>query len=167
MKAMVGVVVTILVIFSVVLFWPSSSLNDSSPTTTNEKKTSNEAEIVSDKEDSKPKAIELNTPADDLRLAQMEAEYKILERARRDLKQQLARLRYEMWGLKFPVEQAKEINEIMLNAHKQIKNPDLLGAFSDVQGIKDQIDKITFADKALQDVKTMIEAKTQSKDTSE
>ena len=62
-----------------------------------------------------------------------------------------------MWGLKFPVEEAKEMNEIMLNAHKLIKNPDLLGAFSDIESIKAELDKVIFAEKALEDVKAMIE----------
>ena len=87
----------------------------------------------------------------------MAAEYKLLEKARSDLKQQLSRLKHEMWGLKFPVEEAREMNEIMLNGHKLIKNPDMLGAFSSVEGIRDELNKVIFANKALEDVKSMVE----------
>ena len=159
---MVGLVVAILIIFSVVLFWPSSPMNDINTPKIGETTISNEMGIISDKENNDTKVIELNTPADDFKSAQMAAEYKVLEKARRDLKQQLARLKHEVWGLKFPSNQAKEMNEIMLNALKLTKNPDLLGAFSDVQGIKDEIDKITFANKALEEVKTMIKATQQN-----
>ena len=47
----------------------------------------------------------------------------------------------------------------MLTAHKLIKNPYMLGAFSDVAGIRDELDKVVFANKALEDVKSIIEQK--------
>lgn len=167
MKTMVGLVVSILIIFSVVLFWPSSSIKDINTPVMKEISISNETAIISDDEDTGHTVIKLNTPADDLKSEQMAAEYKVLEKARSKLKQQLARLKHELWGLKFPSDQAKEMNEIMLNAHKLLKNPNLLGAFSDVQGIKDELDKINFANKALEDVKTMIEINKQNMGTSE
>ena len=73
------------------------------------------------------------------------------------MKQRLARLKHNMWGLKFEKNTAKEMSEILLNAHKLIKNPDMLGAFSGVESIKDEIMKIKFADKSLDQVSKIID----------
>lgn len=62
-----------------------------------------------------------------------------------------------MWGLKFAPETAKKMSEIMLNSHKLIKNPDMLGAFSSVKGIQDEIAKIKFAESSIEQVSELIE----------
>ena len=158
MKAMVGLVIAILVIFTVTLFWPVHPINDSSTSSVQEEKIVNSVSVEVLKNPTEDRTMpKLNIPADEIKSEQMAAEYKLLEKARSDLKKQLSRLKHEMWGLKFPVEEAKEMNEIMLNAHKLIKNPDLLGAFSDIESIKAELDKVIFAEKALEDVKAMIE----------
>ena len=89
----------------------------------------------------------------------MLAEYKVLEKERRALKQRLARLKHYMWGLKFEKDKAKHMNEVLLNAHKLIKNPDMLGAFSDVKNIRDEIIKIKFINKSLDQVTKTIKQK--------
>ena len=64
-----------------------------------------------------------------------------------------------MWGLKFEKDKAKHMNEVLLNAHKLIKNPDMLGAFSDVKNIRDEIIKIKFINKSLDQVTKTIKQK--------
>ena len=157
MKAMVGLVIAILIIFTVTLFWPTTSTNNTTISSSEKTTLGSEPQKSLEEESDQSRPIQLNTPADDAKSEQMAAEYKLLEKARTDLKRQLARIKNEMWGLKFPPDEAKEINEIMLNAHKLIKNPYMLGAFSDVEGIKDELDKVVFANKALEDIKSMIE----------
>ena len=53
---------------------------------------------------------------------------------------------------------AKEFDEIMLNAYRLMKNPDQLSAFSSVKGIKDEIDRVRFADESLDEVNASIAA---------
>jgi hypothetical protein len=49
------------------------------------------------------------------------------------------------------------MSEIMLNSHKLIKNPDMLGAFSSVKGIQDEIAKVKFAQSSIEQVSVTIE----------
>ncbi len=158
MKAMVGVIIAILIIISVKLFWPSNH-SDSSELSYEE-----DINIKENKIDGPTNAItaesessqELNTPSDDEKIRLMTAEYGVLEQERKNLKRHIARLKHEMWGLKFVPEKAKKISMIVLGASKILKNPDMLGAFSSVEGIKDEIAKVKFAEKSLQQVDEMI-----------
>ena len=161
---MVGLVIAILIIFSLNLFWPSSqpdvsnmSLNEN----INEQDVISEASTGQDESSSR----DLNTPSDDEKIKFMTAEYEILDKARKKLKRRLARLKHDMWGLKFVPEKSKQMNEILLNAHKLIKNPDMLGAFSNVKGIQDEIAKVNFAEKSLEQVNAMIEENKKSKES--
>ena len=94
--------------------------------------------ILRKKESSSKEEGKATEKSDDQRNEIMLAEYKVLEKERRALKQRLARLKHYMWGLKFEKDKAKHMNEVLLNAHKLIKNPDMLGAFSDVKNIRDE-----------------------------
>ena len=153
---MVGLVIAILIIFSLTLFWPSSQ-PDVSNVSLN--KNINEQDIISEASTGQDKSssLDLNAPSDDEKIKLMTAEYEILNKARKKLKSRLARLKHDMWGLKFVPEKVKQINKILLNAHKLFKNPDMLGAFSNVEGIRDEIAKVNFAEKSLDQVNAMIE----------
>jgi hypothetical protein len=161
MKAMVGIVIAILVIFTINLFWPFNS-SDIRNRSLNEgvKTESVNSELTEVENVDLP--LELNTPSDDEKVKLMTAEFEILEQERTKLKRRLSRLKHEMWGMKFTPDKAKNINEIMMAAHKLIKNPDMLGAFSGVEGIKDEISKIQFANKSIDQVSAMIEEHTSS-----
>jgi hypothetical protein len=156
MKAMVGLVIAILIIFMMNLFWPSLQ-TDVSTTSSNEdiEEQANNSKDVTIENGGSP--VKLNAPSDDEKISLMTAEYEILERERKNLKRRLSRLKHDMWGLKFDPEKAKEMSGIMMNAHKLIKNVDMLGAFSNVKGIQDEIAKIRFAEKSVEQVREMIE----------
>ena len=96
---------------------------------------------------------------DDERYKILTSEYEVLEKERRILTQRLARLKHYMWGLKFEQNKAREMREILLNAHKLIKNPDMLGAFSGIKSIRDEIVKLKFANKSLDRVIQIIQQK--------
>lgn len=156
MKAMVGLVIAILVIFTINLFWPFNSTDISNG--------SLEEDLEAESVNSELAEVEnidlpvtLNAPSDDEKVKLMTAEFEVLEQERKKLKRRLSRLKHEMWGLKFTPEKAKKMNELMMTAHKLIKNPDMLGAFSSVEGIQDEIAKIQFANKSIDQVNTMIE----------
>lgn len=161
MKTMVGLVIAILLIFTMNLFWPSnqSDDNDLSSKQDNVEQKSSSIDAVNK---TTILTSDLNVPSDDEKIRLMTAEYEILEKERKKLKRRLARIKHEMWGLKFPPEKAKNMSEIMLNSHKLIKNPDMLGAFSSVKGIQDEIAKIKFAQDAIEQVSAMIVANKKS-----
>ncbi|MDP7197164.1 MAG: hypothetical protein QF864_13370, partial [SAR202 cluster bacterium] len=56
---------------------------------------------------------------------------------------------------------AKEMSEILLNAHRLIKNPNMLGAFSDTESIRDETMKVKFANKSLDRITEIILQKKQ------
>jgi Pyruvate/2-oxoacid:ferredoxin oxidoreductase gamma subunit len=159
MKTMVGLIIAILIIFGLNLFWPSSdpdvSLNDN----TIQKAETTEVALDSDGQSVTP---ELNTPSDDEKTELMKKAYSELEQERKNLKRNIARLKHEMWGLRFPPDKAKQISETVLSAARLIKNPPMLGAFSSVQQIQDEINKVTFAQNSLEQVNVMIQEKKKS-----
>ena len=155
MKAMVMFVILLLVIFGINLFWPDSR-QTTTPALVNEVAT----ETVSSREKSQQaeQADELVATGSfyNDKLEKMHAEYDKLKQARARLKRRLARLKHEVWGLKFPKQDAKQISDIMLGATQLIKNPAMLGAFSDSETIKDETAKVEFANNSLDEVSAMI-----------
>ena len=158
MKAMVGLIFAILIIFGFRLFWPSSEpeINDAAQNEVlNDKKYEQVQTVINASESS---TSELGMPSDDEKTKLMTMEYEVLEQARKKLKRHVAQLKHEMWGLKFAPEIAKEISTTVLSASKLLKNPHMLGAFSNVAGIKDEIAKVNFAEKSLEKVDEIIKA---------
>ena len=158
MKAMVGLVIAILVLFIINLFWPADMIgvNEAQVTQKGAEQTTTTNEVID-------LPVELNQPNDDEKVKLMTAAYEVLEDGRKKLKRRLSRLKHEMWGLKFEADQAKKMSNIMLEAHKLIRNPEMRGAFLSVKGIEDETAKIKFADKSLDEIVLMIE---QNKNTS-
>ena len=156
MKATVGLVIAILIIFSLKLFWPSNQ-TDVSNMTLNESTMEQDTILEDSRVTDDSSTLLLNTPSDDEKVKLMTAEYEILDKERKILKRRLSRLKHDMWGLKFVQEDAKKMSEIMLNAHKLIRNPYMLGAFSNVEGIQNEIAKIKFAEKSIDQVRVMID----------
>jgi len=150
MRYALGLVMVALLLFFFILFWPTNENNISRSKEKNFSSEMSEDEILI----SEP--INKN---DEDRYEAMKSEYKIIEKERRSLKQRLARLKHNMWGLKFEKNTAKEMSEILLNAHKLIKNPGMLGSFSDIENIRDEIMKLRFANKALDQVSDIINQK--------
>ena len=140
MKRVLGLVFIVLICFCFILFWPANEVD----TVNSISSTSN-----------------LIANNDDERNEIMTSEYKVLEKERGVLKQRLARLKHHMWGLKFEKNKAKEMSEILLNAHRLIKNPNMLGAFFDVESIRDETMKLKFANKSLDRVTEIILQKKQ------
>ena len=145
-----GLVLVTLAFFGFNLFWPTSE--EMTPI----KETLNEAYVGGDPSQSISSAKD---QSGDERHELMKIEYEVLEKQRRMLKQRLARLKHSMWGLEFEKAKAKDISEILINAHKFIKNPDMLGAFSDISEIRDEALKIKFANKSLDQISELIKQK--------
>ncbi len=150
MKYLLGLVITVLIVTCFILFWPTGDINNDNVGIQNSSSETIQSQIAN---------LDPTEKSDDQRNEIMLAEYKVLEKERRALKQRLARLKHYMWGLKFEKDKAKHMNEVLLNAHKLIKNPDMLGAFSDVKNIRDEIIKIKFINKSLDQVTKTIKQK--------
>jgi hypothetical protein len=160
MKAMVGLIIAILVIVSLRLFWPSTPYGESKASLSEDviKEESQQAEGLDVTLDEKGSPTqELNT-LDDERTKLMTAEYDILQEERKILKRHVARLKHEMWGLKFAKEKSKQMSAAVMGASNLLRNPDMLGAFANVDAIKDEIAKVKFSQNSLQEVSEFIEA---------
>ena len=166
MKTMVGLVVAILIIFIGNLFWPSNQASD--------RKLSSKQDSIEQGESEEDAAnrnvilsADLNAPSDDEKIKLMTTEYEVLEKERKNLKRRLSRIKHDMWGQKFEPETAKKMSDIMLKSHKLIKNPDMLGAFSSVKGIQDEIAKIKFSQSSIEQVSELIEENKKSSEATD
>lgn len=82
----------------------------------------------------------------------MEAEFKKLEKARRNLESRLNRLKAVFWGEELPREQAEAINREMKNGYMLLKNKKLMGAYANAAQISHELSRIEFVDNYLREV---------------
>lgn len=153
---MAGVIIVVLLLSLMNLFWPSDKSDKKDITV--ESKSVNTTNVSDDSlSNTATLPNGLNKPSSDAKVKLMTAAYETLESGRKDLKRRLSRLKHELWDLKFEPEKAKMISDTLLEAHKLIKNPEMLGAFVGVREIEDEIAKIQFADKSLNQIDELIE----------
>ena len=95
----------------------------------------------------------------DQKLLQMETRYAALTDARKKMKLRLGRLSSRLRRVEFAPDQAKVISEQMLRANYLLKNPRLLGAFSSVDDIQQEIDQLSDVNRKLDDIKQMLDEK--------
>ena len=88
---------------------------------------------------------EEDTDAEEVRYAAILAEYKKLEKARRNLDRRLARIKAVMWNVELPAEQAEEIVRKIRKGYERLKTKKLLGAFSGLQSISDELVRVEYA----------------------
>jgi hypothetical protein len=99
-----------------------------------------------------------DTVAEEERYAAILAEYKKLEKARRNLDRRLARIKAVMWNVELPAEQAKEIVSKIRKGYGLLKTKKLLGAFSGLQSISDELARVEYAHENLEGVVEEIKA---------
>ena len=88
----------------------------------------------------------------------MRAEYEKLEQARDGVRKQLARLKSRLWKLRVPPDRARAIQEQLAQGHALLKNPPLLGAFSSVDEIARETEKVNGVSARLEALETDVEA---------
>ena len=93
-----------------------------------------------------------DTVAEEERYAAILAEYKKLEKARRNLDRRLARIKAVMWNVKLPAAQAEEIVSKIRKGYELLKTKKLLGAFSGLQSISDELARVEYAYQNLEGV---------------
>ena len=97
-------------------------------------------------------AADENELAEEERYAAILAEYKKLEKARRNLDRRLARIKGVMWNVKLPAEQAEEIVSKVRKGYALLKSKKLLGAFSGLESISDELARVEYAYQNLEGV---------------
>ncbi|MFQ5661357.1 MAG: hypothetical protein ACE5GZ_13115 [Gammaproteobacteria bacterium] len=85
--------------------------------------------------------MERESPVDEeaLRLEKMKTAYQTLEDSRKRLRRQLGKIKARSWNLELPDGQAAAITKELTRAYALLKNPPLLGAFRDTEGINKAI----------------------------
>lgn len=87
----------------------------------------------------------------------MRAEYEKLEQARDGVRKQLATLKSRLWKLRVPPDRVKAIQEQLAQGHALLKNPPLLGAFSSVDEIAGEMEKVDGISARLEALETDVE----------
>ena len=160
---MVGLIIFILLISILTLFWPSN-ITDPGPVSNNTFQNGVATGTNQHPEQEISMLKDTDSVEIDDRTERMTAAYEVLENKRKYLKKRLSRLKHDMWGLKFKPEVAKQINEIIINAVNLNKNPAMLGAFTSVEDIQNEVAKVDFAHKSLDQVNDLIQKQKDSKE---
>ena len=90
--------------------------------------------------------------ADDVRRARLAAAFAELQASRKALQQHLGDLKSILWGRELPAEQARRISRDMMSAQYLLKDPALLGAFSDADEVSAEKDRVDAARIQLQEI---------------
>ena len=96
--------------------------------------------------------------AEEKRYVAIQAEYKKLEKARRNLDRRLARIKGIMWNVEFPAEQAREIVSKIRKGYALLKTKKLLGAFTGLESISDELARVEYVHQNLESVLDEIKA---------
>ena len=103
-------------------------------------------------------AMDENELAEEERYAAILAEYKKLEKARRNLDRRLARIKGVMWNVKLPADQAEEIVSKVRKGYALLKTKKLLGAFSGLESISEELARVEYTNQELEGVIEEIKA---------
>ena len=95
----------------------------------------------------------------DLKLEKMQVSYAELKEARKKTSMHLSRLSSRLRRSEFPPEQAKTISQDMRSANYRLKNPKLLGAFSDVDEIDSELQQLSEITAKLDKIKNLLDEK--------
>lgn len=99
-----------------------------------------------------------NEIAEEERYAAILAEYKKLEKARRNLDRRLARIKGVMWNVELPADQAEEMVSKVRKGYALLKSKKLLGAFSGLESISDELARVDYVYQDLEGVVEEIKA---------
>ncbi len=99
-----------------------------------------------------------NELAEEERYAAILAEYKKLEKARRNLDRRLARIKGVMWNVELPADQAEEIVSKVRKGYALLKTKKLLGAFSGLESISEELARVEYTNQELEGVIEEIKA---------
>ena len=99
----------------------------------------------------------------DLKRQQMADKFVDLKAIRKKISMRLSRLSSRLRRSEFPPEEAKTISQDMRRAGYLLKNPKLLGAFSDPTEIEDEIEQLSDINVKLDEIKKSLDEKRKNK----
>jgi hypothetical protein len=99
----------------------------------------------------------------DLKRQQMADKFVDLKAIRKKIRMRLSRLSSRLRRSEFPPEEAKTISQDMRRAGYLLKNPKLLGAFSNPAEIEDEIEQLSNIDVILEAIKKSLDEKRKNK----
>jgi len=99
-----------------------------------------------------------NEIAEEERYAAILAEYKKLEKARRNLDRRLARIKGVMWNVELPADQAEKMVSKVRKGYTLLKSKKLLGAFFGLESISDELARVEYVYQDLEGVVEEIKA---------
>ena len=105
-----------------------------------------------------PVVMDEDEIAEEKRYVAIQAEYKKLEKARRNLDRRLARIKGVMWNVELPAEQAREIVIKIRKGYALLKTKKLLGAFTGLESISDELARVEYVHQNLESVLDEIKA---------
>ena len=94
---------------------------------------------------------------DQKRRAAMRAEYAELEQARDKVRRQLGLLKSRVWKLQLPPDQVWAIRKQMQQGYAILKNPLMLGAFSSVHSIRQEIARVNVTGNRLETLEMTVQ----------
>lgn len=157
MKKKISIGLLLLTVFVAIyfVFVPTKIANqhDYPPTTEGE---FGAPELSSEKKVLAGQKTEMQEPAIDTRVQDIQQAYSQLEDSRKLLKGRLAKLKASLWNLDFPGEDVASINNDLAQAVVLLKNPPLLGAFRDEAAINREIRKHEAAHQKLDNIEELI-----------
>jgi len=98
-----------------------------------------------------------------LKRQQMAEKFTDLKAIRKKITMRLSRLSSRLRRSEFPPEEAKTISQDMRRAGYLLKNPKLLGAFSDLREIEDEIEQLSDINVKLDAIKKSLDEKRENK----
>lgn len=153
-KLSIGLILVLVALILYVVFFPSrlSEHQSVQPSANEVVRPMHTEETVTDNDSPQDGVQE-----DEQRRAQMEAEYQKLEDARQELRRHLGLLKTKLWNLELPAEQARRVGDDLRQGYALLKNPPLLGAFRDQQGIQRESRKVEAIQEKLAEVEKLLD----------
>ncbi len=93
------------------------------------------------------------------KLEVMKARFEELKELRKKTSLRISRIASRLRRSEFPPDKAREIEKDMRKISYMLKTPKLLGAFSSVEEIEEEIESLNSANKKLGEIKTMLDEK--------
>ncbi len=103
-----------------------------------------------------PESDNVSSAADDA-FALKQERYAKLEKARRDLDRQLARIKMVLWNKNLPKAEADVITEQLMSAYRLLRKPKLMGAFRDMDEMEQELKQVEFARNQIKQIRQQLE----------
>jgi tRNA A37 N6-isopentenylltransferase MiaA len=144
----------LLVIFLVLA--PSSNVEKETANLEEQLTSVDRAELSNKTESRQDAELAANEVNSENRRRNMQEAYSKLELSRKQLKSSANLLKAKIWGLKLPGAQAGFVSNKMLQAFAYLKNPEMLGAYFEVEDIQIELKKVKAMQKNLEEIEQLL-----------